>query len=177
MLINNAAVGLDAPIEEQSIDEGRYLFELNLFAPLHLIQLLLPTMRQQPQGQIVQISSIVGLRAVPNSALYCASKYALNGLSDALRAELQGSHIVVTSIYPGVTRTNFVTNQLRSPRIPTAQGGGATGAGGCRHRGGYPQATACTLHHVARPHPRRGNDPAARARRMAVGPALSAAAR
>ncbi|MCB0076855.1 MAG: SDR family NAD(P)-dependent oxidoreductase [Anaerolineales bacterium] len=122
VLINNAAVGLDAPIEEQSIDEGRYLFELNLFAPLHLIQLLLPTMRQQPQGQIVQISSIVGLRAVPNSALYCASKYALNGLSDALRAELQGSHIVVTSIYPGVTRTNFVTNQLRSPRIRPRKG-------------------------------------------------------
>ena len=63
----------------------------------------------------MQVSSIVGLRAVPHSSLYSASKYALNGLSDALRVELQRSNIVVTSIYPGVTETSFMANQLRPP--------------------------------------------------------------
>lgn len=116
VLINNAAVGLDVPVEESTLEEAHYLFEVNFFAPLHLTQLLLPTMRAQGRGQIVQVSSIVGLRATPNIALYCASKYALNGLADSLRIELHGSGVQVTTIYPGVTATGFIANQLRSPR-------------------------------------------------------------
>jgi short-subunit dehydrogenase len=116
VLINNAGVGLDATIEESSLEDARYLFEINFFAPLHLTRLVLPTMRAQGEGQIVQVSSIVGLRATPHSGIYCASKYALNGLSDALRTELAGSGIQVTSIYPGLTATQFVLNQLHSRR-------------------------------------------------------------
>ena len=116
VLINNAGVGLDASVEESTLEEARYLFEVNFFAPLHLSLLLLPQMRQQQSGQIVQVSSIVGRRATPHLGLYAATKYALNGLSDALRSELQGSPIQVTSIYPGVTATRFVPNQLRTAR-------------------------------------------------------------
>ncbi|MBA3532865.1 MAG: SDR family NAD(P)-dependent oxidoreductase [Ardenticatenales bacterium] len=116
VLINNAGVGLDAPVEESTLDEARYLFEVNFFAPLHLTQLVLPLMRAQGGGQVVQVSSIVGMRATANIGLYCASKYALNGLADTLRVELEGSNIQVTSIYPGVTRTSFVANQLRTAR-------------------------------------------------------------
>lgn len=116
ILINNAAVGLDATIEATGIDEARFLFEVNFFGPLHLCQLVIPLMRKQGGGQIVQVSSIVGHRATPNQGIYCATKYALNGLSDTLRTELVGSNILVTDIYPGVTATEFVANQLRTTR-------------------------------------------------------------
>jgi short-subunit dehydrogenase len=116
VLINNAGVGLDATIEDSSLDDSRYLFEINFFAPLHLTQLVLPLMRAQGGGQIVQVSSIVGMRATPHSGIYCASKYALTGLSDALRTEVSGTGIQITSIYPGLTATQFVVNQLHSRR-------------------------------------------------------------
>lgn len=116
VLVNNAGVGLDAPVEESTLDEARYLFEVNFFGALHLTQLVLPIMRRQGGGQIVQVSSIVGMRATPNIGVYSATKYALNGLSDALRTELAGSGVLVTSIYPGVTATRFVPNQIRTLR-------------------------------------------------------------
>ncbi len=116
VLVNNAGVGLDSPVEESTPDEARYLFEVNFFAPLHLTQLVLPIMRRQGGGQIIQVSSIVGIRATPNLGIYSATKYALNGLSDTLRTELVGTNIQVTSIYPGVTATRFVPNQIRTPR-------------------------------------------------------------
>lgn len=114
VLVNNAAVGLDATAEETTMEEARYLMEVNFFAPLHLAQLVLPTMRAQQSGQIVNVSSVIGMRATPSAALYSASKYALNGLSDAMRVDLYGTNIQVTDIYPGLTATTFAANQLRT---------------------------------------------------------------
>lgn len=116
VLINNAGVGMENLVGTIPLDDARQLFEVNFFAPLDLIQRFLPAMRKRNAGQIVNISSIVGHRATPNQAIYCASKYALNGLSDALRTELVGTNILVTDIYPGVTATNFPVNQLHSTR-------------------------------------------------------------
>lgn len=116
ILINNAGLGMELPVGTIPLADARHLFEVNFFAPLDLIQKFLPAMRERNAGQIVNISSIVGHRATPNQAIYCASKYALNGLSDALRTELVGTKILVTDIYPGVTATNFPVNQLHSTR-------------------------------------------------------------
>jgi short-subunit dehydrogenase len=116
ILINNAGLGMEIPVGTIPLDDARRLFEVNFFAPLDLIQRFLPAMRERNTGQIVNVSSIVGHRATPNQAIYCATKYALNGLSDALRTELVGTKILVTDIYPGVTATNFPVNQLHSTR-------------------------------------------------------------
>lgn len=116
ILINNAGLGMETMVGSIPLNDARQLFEVNFFAPLDLIQRFLPAMRERNAGQIVNISSIVGHRATPNQAIYCASKYALNGLSDALRTELVGTKILVTDIYPGVTATNFPVNQLHSTR-------------------------------------------------------------
>lgn len=120
ILINNAALGMDASVEETPLEDAHYLFEVNFFAPLHLSQLVIPIMRRQGSGQIIQVSSIVGHRAVPNQSIYCATKYALNALSDSLRTELLKSNIQVTDIYPGITATPFVANQLHSTRTSHA---------------------------------------------------------
>lgn len=116
VLINNAGFGMEGLVGSIPLEDARQLFEVNFFAPLDLIQRFLPTMRERNAGQIVNISSIVGHRATPNQSIYCASKYALNGLSDALRTELVGTKILVTDIYPGLTATNFPVNQLHSSR-------------------------------------------------------------
>jgi short-subunit dehydrogenase len=116
ILINNAGLGMEARIGEIALDDARHLMEVNFIAPLDLMQRVLPAMRQRNAGQIVNISSIVSHRATPLQSIYCASKYALNGLSDALRAELVGTTIRVTDIYPGVTETRFPANQLHSKR-------------------------------------------------------------
>jgi short-subunit dehydrogenase len=116
VLINNAGLGMENLVGTISLQDARHLFEVNFFAPLDLIQRFLPEMRDRNAGQIVNVSSIVGHRATPNQSIYCASKYALNGLSDALRTELVNTKILVTDIYPGVTATNFPVNQLHSTR-------------------------------------------------------------
>lgn len=116
VLINNAGLGMENQVGAIPLEDARQLFEVNFFAPLDLIQRFLPSMRERNAGQIVNVSSIVGHRATPNQAIYCASKYALNGLSDALRTELVGTKVLVTDIYPGVTATNFPVNQLHSTR-------------------------------------------------------------
>ncbi len=116
ILINNAGLGMERPVGSIALDDARQLFEVNFFAPLDLIQRFLPAMRERNAGQIVNVSSIVGHRATPLQSIYCASKYALNGLSDTLRTELVGTRVIVTDIYPGVTATNFPVNQLHSTR-------------------------------------------------------------
>ena len=107
VLINNAGFGLYGPVEEIPIDEARYQFEVNLFGLAHLTQLVLPHMRAQRSGRIVNISSMVGKVFTPMGAWYVATKHALEGWSDCLRLEAAPFGIRVVLIEPGAIETEF----------------------------------------------------------------------
>ena len=112
VLVNNAGLGLSGRVGELRPDDLRYLFDVNVVGPLNCIQAALPRMR--PGGRIVNVSSVVGKRAIPKVGGYCATKSALNALSDALRVEVAGRGITVTTVYPGTTRTAFRENSRRT---------------------------------------------------------------
>jgi len=112
MLINNAGVGLYAPSWQASIDDTRRMWELNLMAPLALIQAVVPSMRAQGEGYIVNVGSIAGKMTLPWLTLYSASKYALGSLTDGLRIELAGTGIRTMTVCPGYVRTDFQRHVL-----------------------------------------------------------------
>jgi len=112
VLVNNAGLGLSGMISEVRAEDVRRVFEVNTVGPLNCIQAALPHMGEG--GRIVNVSSVVGKRAIPKVGAYCATKSALNALSDALRVEIGGRKITVTSVYPGTTRTNFRENSRRT---------------------------------------------------------------
>ncbi|HWI66648.1 MAG TPA: SDR family NAD(P)-dependent oxidoreductase [Symbiobacteriaceae bacterium] len=118
VLINNAGVGMNGAVESLDIDQFRRCLEVNLIAPVRVIQAFLPAMKAAGGGTIVQVSSVLGKVSVPYTAGYNASKYALNAISDALRLEVAKSGIHVISVYPGSTETNFRTNSLGAAGIP-----------------------------------------------------------
>jgi short-subunit dehydrogenase len=107
VLVNNAGFGLYAPLETVKRDDLERVFSVNTFGALSAIQAVLPGMRRRGRGLIVNVSSIVGKRALPMSGAYAATKYALQGLSDALRIELAGTGVEVSVICPGYTATEF----------------------------------------------------------------------
>jgi NAD(P)-dependent dehydrogenase (short-subunit alcohol dehydrogenase family) len=112
VLVNNAGLGLSGRISEVRPGDVRHVFEVNTVGPLNCIQTALPHMGEG--GRIVNVSSVVGKRAIPKVGAYCATKSALNALSDALRVELAGRKITVTSVYPGTTLTSFRENSRRT---------------------------------------------------------------
>jgi NAD(P)-dependent dehydrogenase (short-subunit alcohol dehydrogenase family) len=107
VLINNAGYGSEGPVEEVPIAEVRRQFETNVFGLLRLTQLVLPGMRRQRWGKVVNISSMGGRMTLPGGGVYHASKYAVEALSDALRFEVRGFGIDVIVIEPGAIRTEF----------------------------------------------------------------------
>jgi short-subunit dehydrogenase len=107
ILVNNAAVGLYAPPSEAPLPLVKKLFDLNVFAPLRLAQLVAPLMRRQGGGVIVNIGSVGGAVSLPWAALYCASKFALHAINDSLRRELRGDGIHVMKVCPGIVATGF----------------------------------------------------------------------
>ncbi len=111
-LFNNGAFGLPGAVEDLSRDALRAQFETNLFGWLELTNLIIPVMRQQGHGRIVQNSSVLGLVSLPYRGAYNASKYALEGLTDTLRLELKGSNIHVSLIEPGPILSRFRANSL-----------------------------------------------------------------
>ena len=112
VLVNNAGLGLSGRVEDLRAEDLRYLFEVNLLGPLVCTQAALPHMPRG--GRIVNVSSVVGKRAIPKVGGYSATKFALNALSDALRVEVANRGITVTSVYPGTTRTAFRENSRRT---------------------------------------------------------------
>ena len=114
ILVNNAGIGLRASVAELKIADAQQLMELNFFAVLRCTQAVLPVMRQQHRGQIVNISSILGAIATPRHAIYAASKFAIRAFSDSLRLEVWRDGIDVISILPGYTATPFFANQIRT---------------------------------------------------------------
>lgn len=121
VLVNNAGVGLFAPIADGNPDNARYLFDVNVWGAVNCIQAAAPYMRDQGEGHIVNVSSIAGHISPPYMGMYAATKHALAAISDALRNEVASDGIGVTTVYPGLTETAFTENMLQeveAPRIP-----------------------------------------------------------
>jgi short-subunit dehydrogenase len=119
ILVNNAGMGLYAPASKAPMDDARRLFELNFFAPLALMQLVVPHMLERKRGTIVNVSSIAGKITLPWFTLYSVSKFALNSLTDGLRAELKPHGIHAMAVCPGYVKTEFQTHALGT-RPPTS---------------------------------------------------------
>lgn len=115
-LFNNGAFGLAGAVEDLSRDAIRAQFETNVFGWLELTNLLLPHMRKQGHGRIIQNSSVLGFVALPYRGAYSASKFAIEGLSDTLRLELDGSGIDVCLIEPGPIESKFRENAEKAFR-------------------------------------------------------------
>lgn len=107
VLVNNAGYVLTGAIEETSISEAKSQFETNFFGAVRTTKAVLPIMRQQGRGQIINISSIAGLIASPFQAFYSASKYAIEGYTEALRHEVKRFNIKVSIVEPGFFKTNL----------------------------------------------------------------------
>jgi NAD(P)-dependent dehydrogenase (short-subunit alcohol dehydrogenase family) len=112
VLINCAGRGYDAPIEEIDIDTFRELFELDVVGPLIAMQLVIPIMRGQGGGTIVNISSGTSLMYLPNMSAYSSVKRALNSITLTAREELAKDNIVVSVVYPYITLTDFDKNMF-----------------------------------------------------------------
>jgi NAD(P)-dependent dehydrogenase (short-subunit alcohol dehydrogenase family) len=110
LLVNNAGVGLVAGAEESSVEQAKSLFDVNLFGVFRLTNAVLPTMRRQGSGRIVNISSVMGLIPAPFMALYAASKHALEGYSESLDHEIRATGVRVVLVEPAYTRTSFEGN-------------------------------------------------------------------
>ena len=122
ILVNNAGVGMSSPVGEIDYEKGHQLFEINYWGALRMTEAVLPGMRARGDGLIINISSIVGRRAMPGISVYCASKFALNAFSESLRVELKPENVRVVSFYPGVTATNFGENLLTGPNTSKGKG-------------------------------------------------------
>lgn len=107
VLVNNAGIGLYGAVEDLSCDQLRSAHELNVVAPAHLARLVLPEMRSRDCGTIVMVSSVLGRRSIPLSGGYCATKFALEALSQSLRAELSDTGVGVLVVRPGRTESAF----------------------------------------------------------------------
>jgi NAD(P)-dependent dehydrogenase (short-subunit alcohol dehydrogenase family) len=118
VLVNNAGQGLHLPLAEVDPGDLRAILDLNVVAPLAVIQQVLPIMRAQGGGAIVNVSSGTTRRVLPGVGAYAASKAALNMLSDVARAEFAGDGIVVSTVYPTLTATEFHDN-LRAGGLRT----------------------------------------------------------
>ncbi len=110
LLVNNAGVGLIAGAEESSLEQAKSLFDVNLFGLIRVTKAVLPIMRRQRAGRIVNISSVMGLIPAPFMALYSASKHAVEGYSESLDHEIRGSGVRVVLVEPAYTRTSFEGN-------------------------------------------------------------------
>lgn len=110
ILVNNAGRGYQQPIETIDLDEYRSIMELNVFSVLEAMQLVIPIMREQGEGSIINISSMVSKNYFPRLAAYSSTKYALNALTLTARTELQPDNITVSAFHPKMTATQFGAN-------------------------------------------------------------------
>lgn len=129
LLVNNAGIGLLGGAEESSVSQAQALFDVNVFGVLRMTNAVLPAMRGQGKGRIVNLSSVLGLIPAPYSALYAATKHAIEGYSESLDHELRSFGIRVVLVEPAYTRTAFEENVARPDQaldIYTAARGGMT---------------------------------------------------
>jgi NAD(P)-dependent dehydrogenase (short-subunit alcohol dehydrogenase family) len=124
VLVNNAGAGHMGALEELDEDDFRAAMEINFFGALRMIQSVVTRFREQRAGAIINISSASGFAGNAGGTAYCASKFALEGLSEALAPELAPFGVKVMIVEPGAFRTNFANDKLRLPprRIPAYAG-------------------------------------------------------
>ena len=108
ILVNNAGFGLLGAVEEASAEDVRRVYETNVFGLLTVTRAVLPQMRQQRSGHIINFSSVGGYRGSAGFGVYCSTKFAVEGLSEALAAELEPLGVKVTVVEPGYFRTDFL---------------------------------------------------------------------
>ena len=121
VLVNNAGYGLLGGVEEIGDAEARRIFDVNVFGLLNVTRAVLPVMREAGRGHILNVSSVFGLVAGAGWGLYCATKFAVEGVSEALAQEVAPFGVKVTLIEPGYFRTNFLTGgSLASAATPIA---------------------------------------------------------
>lgn len=116
IFINNAGVGTNKNLVDTSAGEFDLMMDTNLKAVFHSFKELLPIMTKQGFGQIINISSLAGKAGVPGLSVYCASKAALNALSEAVAGEVRNSNIKICVLAPGSTATDFRSGMSRRPR-------------------------------------------------------------
>jgi short-subunit dehydrogenase len=116
LLVNNAGIGLLGGAEESTAAQAKDLFDVNVFGVIRMTNAVLPAMRRQRGGRIVNLSSILGLIPAPYNALYSSTKHAIEGYSESLDHEVRTQGIRVVLVEPGVTRTSFEENITRPDR-------------------------------------------------------------
>lgn len=117
VLVNNAGYGHEGVLEESSIEDLQRQFAANVFGPVAMTKAVLPGMRQRRSGHIVNVTSMGGFITMPGIALYCGSKFALEGISEALGKEVASFGIRVTALAPGQFRTDWAGRSMdRTPR-------------------------------------------------------------
>ncbi len=117
IVINNAGVGITGPIEEIPTEEIRNNFETNLFGPIEVMKAVLPQMREQKSGLIINITSIAGYMGLPYRGIYSASKGALELITEALRMEVKSFGIQITNVAPGDFATNIAAGRYHAPVV------------------------------------------------------------
>jgi NAD(P)-dependent dehydrogenase (short-subunit alcohol dehydrogenase family) len=123
ILVNNAGYSLVGALEQLSMDEIKEEFETNFFGIIKLIRNVLPIMRKQRSGRIINVSSVAGRIGLPLASAYVSSKFALEGLSESLKYEVQDFGIYVILIEPGVIKTNFIKNLKIGKQVITSENG------------------------------------------------------
>src|SRR4051812_32494192 len=109
VVVNNAGYGHLAAVEEVTDTDARAMFDVQIFGVWNVLRATLPILRAAHAGQIINVSSILGLTSFPGWGLYCAGKYALEGLTESLAAEVAALGIRVNLVEPGYMRTDFLT--------------------------------------------------------------------
>jgi NAD(P)-dependent dehydrogenase (short-subunit alcohol dehydrogenase family) len=117
ILINNAGVGITGPLEEIPLAEIKANFDTNFFGPIAVMQAVLPQMRAQQSGLIINISSIAGYMGLPYRSIYSASKGALSIVTEALRMEVKSFGIQITDVAPGDFATNIAAGRYHAPVV------------------------------------------------------------
>ena len=117
VVINNAGVGITGPIEETPTDEIRNSFETNFFGPIEVMKAVLPQMRVQKSGLIINITSIAGYMGLPYRGIYSASKGALELITESMRMEVKDFGVKITNVAPGDFATNIAAGRFHAPVI------------------------------------------------------------
>lgn len=115
VLINNAGAGITGPVEEIPMEEIKRNFDTNFFGPINVIKSVLPQMREQHSGLIINITSIAGYMGLPYRGIYSTSKGALELLTEAMRLELRDFNIQMTNVAPGDFATNIASGRYHAP--------------------------------------------------------------
>ena len=117
IVINNAGVGITGPLEEIPTEEIKNNFETNFFGPIEVMKAVLPQMRAQKSGLIINVTSIAGYMGLPYRSVYSASKGALELITEALRMEVKSFGIQITNVAPGDFATNIASGRFHAPLI------------------------------------------------------------